>query len=185
MSRPRPFRLLLLAGCLGLFAGCASPNSPNAIMDRIDTHRNEYEEWPFPIKDAVMSGQVLKGMDATMVYVARGEPAERVDRGNGDEIWVYRVPGSSSGGGGIMPSGSSISIGTSSPSSMGSAYPGSGYPGSAYPGSGYPGSYPSSGIGISVPLGGGIGGGGSSESEADEEQIVFRNGRVTMGDGVK
>ena len=81
MRKPRSIRPYLFAGCLALLAGCANPSSPNAIMDRIDAHRDEYEGWPFPIKDAVMSGQVLKGMDATMVFVARGSPAERVDRG--------------------------------------------------------------------------------------------------------
>ena len=101
MPCPRPIRSFLLAGCLGLLPGCANPSSPNAIMDRIDAHRDEYEAWPFYIKDAVMSGQVLKGMDASMVIVARGNPAERIDRGNGDEIWVYHVRSedpSSSGG---------------------------------------------------------------------------------------
>jgi len=33
-------------------------------------------------------------------------------------------------------------------------------------------------------LGGG-GGGGNSEPDVDEEQVVFRNGRVTVGDKVK
>jgi len=175
--------LVLLAGCLALLAGCANPSSPNAIMDRIDTHRDEYETWPFPIKDAVMSGQVLKGMDATMVYVARGSPAERIDRGNGDEIWVYRVrtEGSSSGGS-LLPHGTQISVGGGSPIYSGSTYPGSSYPGSTYPG----GIYPTTGTGIYLPpivLGGG--GGGGNESNEDEEQVVFRNGHVTLGDKVK
>jgi hypothetical protein len=148
-------------------------------MDRIDAHRDEYETWPFPIKDAVMSGQVLKGMDPTMVYVARGSPSERIDRGNGDEIWVYKTRAEgSSGGGSLLPSGTGISIGGSSP-----IYSGSGYPGSTYPGS----IYPSSGIGISLPpiaLGGG-GSGGNSEPDENEEQVVFRNGHVSLGDKVK
>ena len=189
MPRPSSICSFLFAGCLALLAGCANPSSPNAIMDRIDAHRDEYETWPFPIKDAVMSGQVLKGMDATMVYVARGNPAERIDRGNGDEIWVYHVksedPSSSGGGGGsLLPHGTTISVGGGSPIYSGSTYPGT-YPGS-YPGSTYPGSiYPSGGIGVALPpivLGGGSGG---SESNEDEEQVVFRNGRVTLGDKVK
>jgi len=177
MSCPRPVCSLLLAGCLGLLAGCASPSSPNAIMDRVDANRNEYENWPFPIKEAVLSGQVLRGMDATMVYVTRGNPAERVDRGNGDEVWIYRVPGENSGGGGgIMPHGTTVTVGASSPTS----YPGSSYPGSSYPGVGYP--YPTTGTSISVPIA--LGGGGNS-TPMDEEQIVFHNGYVTHGDGVK
>lgn len=179
MHCPRPVRLLLLGGVLGLLAGCASPSSPNAIMDRVDANRNEYESWPFSIKEAVLSGQVLRGMDPTMVLVARGKPAERVDRGNGDEIWVYRVRGDSSSGGSILPHGTSVSIGGGSPNYPGSTYPGSSYP---YPGSSYP--YPS-GSGVYIPPIV-LGGGGSSNSEpVDEEQIVFHNGHVSSGDGVK
>ena len=180
MRCPRPIRLSLLAGCLGLFAGCASPSSPNAIMDRVDATRNEDETWPCEIKEAVLSGQVLRGMDPTMVLVARGKPAERIDRGNGDEVWVYRVRGeNSSGGSSILPRGSQITLGGGSPSYPGAAYP---YP---YPGSGYPGAgYPSSGSGIYIPPIV-LGGGGGNEVPEDEEEIVFHNGRVTHGDGVK
>lgn len=177
MRFPRPLRLSLLAGCLGLFAGCASPSSPNAIMDRVDANRNEYETWPFEIKEAVLSGQVLRGMDPTMVLVARGKPAERIDRGNGDEVWVYRVRGENSSSSSILPRGSQISLG-GSPSYPGATYP---YPGSGYPSAGYP----SGGSGIYIPpivLGGG---GGGNEVPEDEEEIVFHNGRVTHGDGVK
>ncbi len=189
MPRPRPACSLLLAGCLGLLAGCASPSSPNAIMDRVDANRNEYESWPFAIKEAVLSGQVLRGMDPTMVLVARGKPAERIDRGNGDEIWIYLVRGENSSGGSILPHGTTVSIGGSSPSYPGSTFPGSTYPGSTYPGSTYPGStYP----GSPYPSGSGIyippivlGGGSSQSSTEDEEQIVFHNGHVSSGDGVK
>ncbi len=176
---------LILAGGLAWLTGCESASSPNAIMDRVDANRDVYESWPIEIKDAVLSGQVQRGMTTDMVYVARGKPTERIERGNGDEIWVYRIRtgndggGGVLGGGGILPRGTTVSVGTG-----GSAgYPGS-YPGT-YPGS-YPGGYPSgSGTGVYIPpivLGGG--GGGSSEPDI-EEQIVFRNGRVTHGDGVK
>ena len=165
---PRTLRPLLLAGYLGLLAGCASPTSPTAIMDRVDAHREEYETWPIAVKEAVLSGQVLKGMDPTMVYVARGSPAERVDRGNGDEIWVYRERGEDSSGGSLLPHGTAVSIGSGSP--------GYGYPSSIYSG----------GTGIYLPpisLGGG--GGNSSNESENEEQVVFRNGHVTLGDKVK
>jgi len=173
MNPSRPFLSLLLAGGLVLLAGCGSPTSPNAIMDRVDANRTVYESWPIEIKDAVLSGQVQRGMTTEMVYVARGNPSERIDRGNGDEVWVYRIGGGSSGGGSLLPRGTTVSVGS------GGAYP------STYPGAAYPGSYPG-GSGIYVPpivLGGG-GGGGYSEPEL-EEQIVFRNGRVAHGDGVK
>lgn len=170
----RLLRLLAPAGCLALLAGCGSPTSPNAIMDRVDANRDVYESWPIEIKDAVLSGQVLRGMTPEMVYLARGNPSERVDRGNGDEIWVYRI-GGSGGGGSSLLRGTTVSVGTGG----GAGYPGS-YPGT-YPGT-YPGSYPS-GSGVYIPPIV-LGGGGSSEP-AIEEQIVFRNGRVTHGDGVK
>ena len=99
----------------------------------------------------------------------------QVDRGNGDEVWVYRISTGNSGGGGLLPRGTSVSVGTGSP----------GYPGGGYPGS-YPGGYPSGGgSGVYIPpivLGGG---GGGYEAPVLEDQIVFRNGRVTHGDGVK
>lgn len=174
MQPSRPLLPLLLAGWLVLLAACSSPTSPNAIMDRVDANRDVYETWPIEIKDAVLSGQVLRGMTTDMVYVARGKPTERVDRGNGDEVWVYRISGGGdSSGGSILPRGTSVSVGTGG---------GAGYPGSGS----YPGSYPSgSGTGIYVPpivLGGGGGGG---YEPVVEDQIVFRNGRVTHGDGVK
>ena len=176
MRCPRPVRLLLLVGGLSLLAGCGSPSSPNAIMDRVDANRDEYESWPFAIKEAVLSGQVLRGMGPTMVLVARGKPAERVDRGNGDEVWVYRVRGENSSGSSLLPRGSQISLGGGSPSYPGSPYP---YPGAGYPGSGYPGG----GSGVYIPPI--VLGGGGNEMPEEEEEIVFHNGHVTHGDGVK
>jgi hypothetical protein len=182
MHPSRPHLLLLLAGWLLLLAACSSPSSPNAIMDRVDAKRDIYETWPIEIKDAVLSGQVLRGMTPDMVFVARGKPSERVDRGNGDEVWVYHISGGESGGGmlggggGMLPRGTTVSVGTGG---------GAGYP-TGYP-SGYPGTYPgAAGSGVYIPpivLGGG-GGGGTYEPTV-EDQIVFRNGRVTHGDGVK
>jgi hypothetical protein len=81
-----------------------------------------------------------------------------------------------------------VSVGTGGtgayPGSYPGTYPGS-YPGAAYPGSAYPypGTYPT-GSGVYIPPIV-LGGGGGSETPAIEEQIVFRNGRVTHGDGVK
>jgi hypothetical protein len=178
MHPTRLLRPLALAGLLALLSGCGSPTSPNAIMDRVDANRDVYESWPLEVKDAVLSGQVLRGMTPEMVYVARGNPSERVDRGNGDEIWVYRI-GGGGGGAGSLLRGTTVSVGTGG----GAGYPGS-YPGS-YPG-GYPGSYPGgypSGSGISLPPI--VLGGGGTSDPGIEEQIVFRNGRVTHGDGVK
>lgn len=193
MYPPRPLLLLVLSGWLALLAGCESPSSPNAIMDRVDARRDIYETWPIDIKDAVLSGRVLRGMTPDMVYVARGNPTEKLDRGNGDEIWVYRIREGSDGSGGVLGGGggllrgATVSVGTGGSGVYPGTYPGS-YPGAAYPGAAYPGSYPGTyptGTGVYIPpivLGGG---GGGTETSAIEEQIVFRNGRVTHGDGVK
>lgn len=176
MHPTRPLLSLLLSGSLVLLAGCSSPSSPNAIMDRVDANRDVYESWSLDIKDAVLSGQVLRGMTTDMVYVARGKPDERIERGGGDEIWIYRI-GGGGGGAGSLLRGTTVTVGTGG----GGGYP-SGYP-TGYP-SGYPGGmYPSAGGGISVPVT--LGGGGGNSDPGIEEQIVFRNGKVTHGDGVK
>ena len=162
---------------LVLLAGCAAQNSPNAIMDRVDANRDEYETWPIEIKEAVLSGRAVRGMTTKMVLVARGKPAEVVDHGNGDETWIYRNGGSSALGSGIL-SGTTVTIGGG-----GYGYPGNGYPGSGYPGSGYPGSgYPSSGVGIYVPPIVLSGGGGGGNESVDDDEIVFKQGIVTHGD---
>jgi hypothetical protein len=146
-------------------------------MDRVDANRDAYESWSLDIKDAVLSGQVLRGMTTDMVYVARGKPSERIERGGGDEIWIYRI-GGGGGGAGSLLRGTTVTVGTGG----GGGYP-SGYP-TGYP-SGYPGGgYPSTGGGVSVPITLGSGGSGGGDPGI-EEQIVFRNGRVTHGDGVK
>ena len=162
---------------LVLLAGCASQNSPNDIMDRVDASRDEYETWPIEVKEAVLSGRTLRGMTTKMVLLARGKPAEVVDHGNGDETWIYHNGGSSSMGLGI-PRGTTVTIGGG-----GSGYPGSGYPSSGYPGGGYPGSgYPSSGVGIYVPPIVLSGGGSEAIESVDHDEIVFKQGLVTRGD---
>lgn len=171
MPAPLPARLSLAAALLALLSGCASATSPDAIMDRVDAHRAEYETWPFNIKEAVLDGRVVRGMTPSMVLVARGKPTEVVDRGGGDEVWVYRKGGGSSGAG--LLRGTSISIGT------GGGYPG-GYPGGGYPGGGYPGGgYPGTGISTGpIPIGG-----SQVHEPVDEHEIVFRDGLVVRGDG--
>lgn len=147
-------------------------------MDRVDANRAEYENWPLNIKEAVLDGRVVKGMDATMVLVARGKPSEVVDRGNGDQVWVYRT-GGGGGSGSSMLRGTTVSIGAGSGGPYGSGYPG-GYPGT-YPG-GYPGAgYPGTGVSTApIVLGGG---GGGAYEPVEEHEIVFRDGLVVRGDG--
>ncbi len=177
---------------LVLLAGCAAQNSPNAIMDRVDANRDEYETWPIEIKEAVLSGRAVRGMTTKMVLVARGKPAEVVDHGNGDETWIYRNGGSSALGSGIL-SGTTVTIGGGGSGYPGNGYPGNGYPGSGYPGGGYPGGgypgggypgsgYPSSGVGIYVPPIVLSGGGGGGNESVDDDEIVFKQGIVTHGD---
>lgn len=186
MATPRLHPFAVLLPLAGLLAGCASPSSPNAIMDRIDANRAEYEEWPLEIKEAVLDGRVVKGMTPSMVIVARGKPHEVVDRGGGDEVWVYRVGGGGGGTPGLLR-GTQISVSSGGsggyPSGYPGSYPGGGYPGGSYPGGGYPGgNYPGSypgGASVSVPpiiLGGG---GSAIGPEPQEDEIVFRGGRVT------
>lgn len=165
MRAPPSPRLLLSASLLALLSGCASPTSPDAIMDRVDANRAEYETWPLSIKEAVLDGRVVKGMDRTMVLVARGKPTEVVDRGSGDEVWVYRKGG---GGGSSMMRGTSVSVGIGG---------GGGYP-SGHPG--YPGGYPGTGVTTAPII---LGGGGGGYEPVDEHEIVFRDGMVVRGDG--
>jgi hypothetical protein len=169
-----PRRLAVFPGLVALallLAGCASPTSPSAIMDRVDANRAEYETWPLAIKEAVLDGRVVKGMTPSMVLVARGKPTEVVDRGGGDEVWVYRK-GTGSGGSPGMMRGTTVSIGTGSSG----GYPG-GYPGGGYPGGGYPGTGISTGPII-------MGGGSNPYETVEEHEIVFRDGVVVRGDGL-
>lgn len=167
--RPAACRALPLAAFLLLLSGCAAPaNSANAIMDRVDQNRAEYDSWPLQVKEAVLDGRIAKGMTPTMVEVSLGRPDEVVTRDNGDEVWVYKIRGESSGSSGPLGGmGGSVSIG-----------------GSVGGGGGYYGGGPS--IGIAPPpivLGGG-GGGGLPESTLERE-IWFRGGVVVRGDDVK
>ncbi len=156
--RPR-LLLPLSAALLGLLAGCANPTSPNAIMDRVDANRAQYETWPLEIKEAILDGRVVRNMTPDMVYVARGKPTEVVDRGNGDFVWVYRKGGGSSASGGSLGglSGSSISIG--------------GGTGGVYMGGGP--------MIMSTPSP------APAYEPVDEDEVFFRNGVVVRGDGVE
>ena len=131
-------------------------------MDRVDEHRDEYESWPLAIKEAVLDGKVAKGMTPTMVLVAIGKPTEVVDRGGGDQVWVYRTGGSSSGSG-MGGSGSGILSGTTVGIGAGS-------------GPVYIGAAPTIGLG---------GGGGPVYDTTEEREIVFRNGVVARADPPK
>jgi len=169
--RPVACRALPVVASLLLLSGCAAPaNSANAIMDRVDQHRAEYDAWPLPVKEAVLDGRVAKGMTPTMVEVALGRPDEVVARDNGDEAWIYKIRNESSSSSSAGPLGGlgSISIG-----------------GSVGGGGGYYGGGPSVGVSSApIVLGGGGGGSGYGESTLERE-IWFRGGVVVRGDDVK
>jgi hypothetical protein len=83
-----PCRWLLLPA-VALLTHCAAPNSPDARMDRVDANRDVYETWPLTVKEAVLEGRVTRGMDPTMVHVALGRPDEEIKRDDGGVVWVY------------------------------------------------------------------------------------------------
>lgn len=159
MPARRSFTAVLLVSSLGFFAGCVAPtNSASNILDRVDAHRAEYESWPLEVKEAILDGRVVKGMTPAMVVVAKGEPYQKVDRGGGDEVWVYRTGSGDSGGSNLLR-GSSITLG-------GSSIGGGGIYTQPPP----------------IVLGGG---GSPIGPNPGEEEVVFRNGRVTRGPGIK
>lgn len=68
-----------------VWAACSS-----APINRIDQHRAVYEEWPVETKQAVLDGQVTKGMTSDMVYVAWGAPTRiLVGQMLAEETWLY------------------------------------------------------------------------------------------------
>lgn len=177
MKRTHGAGVALLLVVAALSGGCSSSQ-----MNRIDRHRDIYEQWPLETRQAVLDGKVEVGMTPDMVAVAWGKPSEVVTQSaSGDEIWVYKRGGSD-----------------------GSVY----YPGGVS--QGIYGSAPGSGIGIStsnrggtsIGATGGIGMGGSMggisggmggmggpntaivtpPTPPDVREIVFRNGVVFKAD---
>ncbi len=140
-------RFLALGLFAALFAGCASTPSP---LSRIDANRALYESWPLPVKEAILDQRVIPGMDADMVRMAIGEPAEINTRPDPrsramEEVWIYRTKGRSSGGG---MRNTSISVGGGT-----------------------------GGVYVGGPIA--IGGGGGQAAVPEEDVVIFQNGRVT------
>lgn len=143
----RPSLLVLSLIVAGSLAGCATSSSP---LNRIDANRTLYESWPFEVKSAILDQRVIPGMDADMVRMAVGEPAEVNTRPDPrsramEEVWIYRKRG---GGGGNAMRNTSISVG--------------GGTGGVYVG------------GSPISLGG-----GGQSAAPDEHVVIFQNGRVT------
>jgi hypothetical protein len=108
------------------------------------------------MQEAVHSGRVIPGMTPEMVEMALGKPSQIDSRSGKDgpeDIWVYKKSS------GQMPSilrNANIGIGTN----IGGV-----------------------GVGTSVPVGGGRGGRGGSRApvDAEDQEIVFKNGVVIRG----
>ena len=98
---PRSFRLVLSAAS-ALLAACSS--SP---LSRIDSNRAVYETWPLEVQEAVLNGEVKKGMTREQVEMALGKPSQIVSRSVNDEVWVYRK----SGAGSSLLNNSGLSVG--------------------------------------------------------------------------
>lgn len=123
-------------------------------MDRVDANRAAYESWPLEVKQAILDGHVIKGMTPDMVRVALGKPTEVVDRGGGDEVWVYRKGGGDSGGGGSVFGNTGLTVGGGT-------------------GGVYVGGSPTIMTGPSIP------------TAVEEDEVVFRDGVVSRGPGIK
>lgn len=68
-----------------LLVACASDQ-----LRRIDKSRHVYDAYPIEIRQAILDGQVLKGMTPEMVELSWGKPGNIIYRDNGrEDIWVY------------------------------------------------------------------------------------------------
>jgi hypothetical protein len=105
MNAPARLRLFSVLSILFLLAACAT--SP---LSRIDSNRALYESWPLEIQEAVLNGQVKKGMTPEMVQMSVGRPSQVINRSvqaADDEVWVYRK----GGGGSSILKNTGVSIG--------------------------------------------------------------------------
>ncbi len=97
----------------GLLVGCAS-SSTSSTISRIDANRAQFDSWPYPVQDAILSERVINGMTPEMVRVAFGEPTEIMTRQTPqgeEETWIYTKGGRRSGSGNRVMSGTNVSIG--------------------------------------------------------------------------
>jgi len=69
-------------------------------MSRINANRAAFESWPVDMREAILNGQVVKGMTPDMVRVAKGNPT-RIEHRDGqkgpEEVWVYQKGGALGG----------------------------------------------------------------------------------------
>jgi hypothetical protein len=102
------FRVCLATFSLSLAGLTACSTSP---ISRIDANRAAYESWPVEVKEAVLNGEVKKGMTPEQVEMALGKPTEKVTRSGKageDEVWIYRKGG---GTGSSLLNNTGVSVG--------------------------------------------------------------------------
>ena len=149
---------LALAGALSLLGACSS--SP---MSRIDAKRAVYETWPIDVQEAVVRKQVIPGMTPEMVEVALGKPTEvqlRVGKDGLEEVWIYKKSSAALPG---LLRNTGLSVGGVGVSNAGISVGGN-----------------VGGVGVSTGTSGRRGG-SNVPSDADDQEIVFRNGTVLRG----
>ncbi len=92
---------------LGFLSGCATTHS------RVKEHALEFNSFPAQTQAQIQSGRIDKGFTEDMVYMARGEPSDKVKAvrdGKPTTVWKYARPGaplpvSASGGNLAAPYG--------------------------------------------------------------------------------
>ena len=132
----------------------------------IDAQRAVYETWPVDIQEAVVRQPVIPGLTPAMVEVALGKPAEvqsRVGQDGPEEVWNDRDSSNALPG---LPRNTGLSVGVGGVSNSGISDGGSGSV--------------VGGVGVNTSTSGRRGG-SRAPSDADDPEIVFRNGTVLRG----
>ena len=99
-------RFTAIAFTLSCLVACST-----STMSRIDSNRAVYETWPIDMKEAVLSGRVIKGMTPEMVQTALGKPSQVITRSGDDEVWVYKKGGGALSGLGGLLGNTGVSVG--------------------------------------------------------------------------
>lgn len=120
-------------------------------MSRIDANRATYESWPIEVQEAVYHQRAIAGMTPAQVEMALGKPTSIDSRSGKDGLEEIWIYKKSSGGMPAILQNTSIGLG---------------------------GSIGGVGVGTSTPIGGGR---SRAPSDAEDQEIVFKNGVVLRG----